>query len=207
VSLLVVHWLCSGWGCCLEGVLDAVVRAASRAIQLAVAARYDVVTTAAPHNHDRARRRSVRHVFDYVSPGVVRGGLAALRRIPVAGVLAVGTGSAEPILAIAIAAGVARVCLASPSVSLEALPRRSGISVELLQVARRQVVANLTLQVRARRHQIRARFVWGSTLMNSEVGPTLWEHYLPAATSPLRSLRVATSQPPSPSSSVTASHR
>ena len=37
------------------------------------------------------------------------------------------------------------------------------------------------LQLRCMRHGIRARFVWGSSLMNNEVGPMLWSEFLPRA--------------------------
>ena len=37
------------------------------------------------------------------------------------------------------------------------------------------------LQLRCLRHGIRARFVWGSSLMNNEVGPMLWGEFLPRA--------------------------
>ena len=153
----------------------------SNAIQLAVAAGYDVVATASPHNHDRARRLGASQVFDYASPTVVRYVTTALRATPVAGILAIGTGSAEPSVAVAAATGAARVCLASPSVSFATLPRRRGASAELGKVITRLVLSNVALQARCRVRGIRARFVWGSSLMSNEVGPMLWENFLPNA--------------------------
>lgn len=153
----------------------------SNAIQLAVAAGYDVVATASPLNHNRARRLGASRVFDYASPTVVQDITAALHGTPVAGVLAVGTGSAEPSVAVAAATGATRVCLASPSVSFGNLPRRSGANVQLGKVVTRLVLSNVALQVRCRVRGIRARFVWGSSLMNNEVGPMLWEDFLPTA--------------------------
>jgi NADPH:quinone reductase-like Zn-dependent oxidoreductase len=153
----------------------------SNAVQLAVAAGYTVVTTASPHNHDRMRALGASHVFDYRSTTVVGDVAEALRGLTVAGVLAVGTGSAEPSVRIAAATGASRVSMASPSVSFMDLPRRSGISLRFLRVMGRLVVSNVTLQARCLVRGIRARFVWGSSLMNNEVGPMLWEHFLPAA--------------------------
>jgi hypothetical protein len=37
------------------------------------------------------------------------------------------------------------------------------------------------LMLRARVHGIRASFIWGSALMHDEVGPMLWERFLPDA--------------------------
>jgi hypothetical protein len=45
----------------------------------------------------------------------------------------------------------------------------------------RLVAANVALQLRARRAGVTARYVWGSSLMTNEVGPMLWEDYLPGA--------------------------
>jgi NADPH:quinone reductase-like Zn-dependent oxidoreductase len=155
----------------------------SNAIQLAAAAGYTVVTTASPRNHDRMRELGASQVFDYASPTVVRDVIAAVAAIGsrVAGVLAVGTGSAEPSVAIAVGTGAKRVAMASPSVSFLELPRRKGLSITFVKVMSRLVASNIALQSRCIPRGIRARFIWGSSLMNTEVGPMLWEQFLPAA--------------------------
>ena len=153
----------------------------SNAIQLAAAAGYTVVTTASPRNHDRMRELGATHVFDYASPTVVRDVIAAVAGTPVAGVLAVGTGSAEPSVAIAAGTGAKRVAMASPSVSFLELPRRKGLSLTFVRVIARLVAGNIAVQSRCIPRGIRARFIWGSSLMNNEVGPMLWEEFLPAA--------------------------
>lgn len=153
----------------------------SNAIQLAIASGHRVATTASPHNHRRMRELGAEIVLDYRSPTVVADMITALGTSQVAGILAVGTGSAEPSVAIAAATGVKRVALASPSVSFNSLPRRAGPSVAFARTISRLVAANVALQIRARRHGIRARYVWGSSLMGNEVGPMLWRAYLPSA--------------------------
>lgn len=158
----------------------------SNAIQLAVDAGYEVVATASPHNHQRMRELGAREVFDYASPTVVRDITHALRgadgrRSTVAGVFAIGTGSAEPAVAIAIATGAKRVALASPSVAFEGLPHRAGLSMALVRLGARLVAGNVALQAHAVTHGKRVRFVWGSSLMKNEVGPMLWQQFLPAA--------------------------
>ncbi|MET0989451.1 MAG: zinc-binding alcohol dehydrogenase family protein [Glaciihabitans sp.] len=153
----------------------------TNAIQLAVAAGYTVVTTASPSNHDRMRALGADHVFDYRSAAVVKDVTEALRGLPVAGILAVGTGSAEPSVRIAAATGAKRVSMASPAVSFTDLPRRAGIGRRYLQVMGKLVTSNVRLQAFCLTHGIRARFVWGSSLMDNKVGPMLWERFLPAA--------------------------
>lgn len=153
----------------------------SNAIQLAVAAGYTVATTASPHNHERMRELGATHVFDYRSPTVVQDVASALRGTTVAGVLAIGTGSAEPSVAIAAATGSKRVSLASPSVSLDSVPRKPGLSTAMMRIGLGLVTGNVALQVRSRTRGIRTRYVWGSTLMDNEVGPMLWADFLPSA--------------------------
>jgi len=152
----------------------------SNAIQLAAAAGYRVITTASPHNHDRMRRLGASEVFDYRSASVVTD-ISAAAGTAVAGVFAIGTGSAEPAVAIAVTTGARRVSLASPSVALDGLPPRTGVSLPLVRLGLRLVASNVALQLRCARHGIRARFVWGSTLMDNEVGPMVWGEFLPAA--------------------------
>jgi len=153
----------------------------SNAIQLAVAAGYTVVTTASPHNHDRMRALGATHVVDYASRSAVADLVAAVGEARVAGLLAVGTGSAEPTVAVAIATGAKRVSLTSPSVSFDGLPKRGGPSVALVRIGLRLVAGNVALQARCLVRGIRTRFVWGSSLRNNEVGPMLWSRFLPEA--------------------------
>jgi NADPH:quinone reductase-like Zn-dependent oxidoreductase len=150
----------------------------SNAIQLAVAAGYEVITTASPHNHERMRRLGAAHAFDYASPTVVADLVAAVSGRPVAGVLAVGTGSADRSVRIAAATGSRRVALASPSVSFASI---RGVNARFVRVMATLVAGNVALQARCLVHGIRAKFVWGSSLMTNEVGPMLWADYLPAA--------------------------
>jgi len=161
------------------------------AIQLAAAAGYDVVATASTHNHQRLRELGATAVFEYAQlPELI----SSLQGRKVAGVVALGTGSAAKAITIAAATGARRVAMASPSVSLAGLPQRSGFSLPLVRALATLVATQTALQVRAARHRIRARFVWGSALMNNEVGPMLWEQFLPAALAEGRYIAAPTAQ-------------
>jgi NADPH:quinone reductase-like Zn-dependent oxidoreductase len=153
------------------------------AIQLAVAAGYDVVTTASPRNHALVESLGASRAFDYRSPTVVRDIVAHLAEggHRVAGVLAIGTGSGDPAVRIAIATGATRVSMASPPVSFETLPRGGRVGLPLVRLGIRMGTATPALMLRARVRGIRASFIWGSALMHDEVGPMLWERFLPAA--------------------------
>jgi hypothetical protein len=138
-----------------------------------------VIAMASPSNFELLQRLGAARVFDRSSTTVIADIAAAAT--DVAGVFAVGTGSAEPAVAVAIATGAKRVSLASPSVKLASLPRRPGFSRALVGIGLGMVTGNVALQINARAHGIRAKYVWGSTLMDNEVGPMLFEHFLPAA--------------------------
>jgi hypothetical protein len=153
----------------------------SNAIQLARAAGYDVVSTASPRNQERARTLGAGHVVGYASPTAVADVIAAVGGRRVAGVLAVGTGSADPCVAIAVATGAKRVALASPSVSFGDIPRRPGLSAAKIRILTRLVARTSTVMIRSLLRGIRTRFVWGSSLMGNDVGPMLWETFLPDA--------------------------
>ncbi|KAK3298767.1 chaperonin 10-like protein [Chaetomium fimeti] len=69
----------------------------SNGVQLAVAAGYEVISTASPKNFDYVKKLGARHVFDYQgdAPTLVAGIVAALEGRSLAGALATGEGAVE----------------------------------------------------------------------------------------------------------------
>jgi NADPH:quinone reductase-like Zn-dependent oxidoreductase len=65
------------------------------AIQLAVAAGYDVISTASPKNHAYLKTLGASQVFDYKSPTVVKDIVTTLKGKNIAGAVAIGRGAAE----------------------------------------------------------------------------------------------------------------
>ncbi|WPF83695.1 zinc-binding dehydrogenase [Sanguibacter sp. 4.1] len=153
----------------------------SNAIQLARAAGYRVVTTASARHHDSLRALGAEAVFDYHDADVVSSVVAATQGARVVGVVAIAVGSAEPCVEIAGRTGARRVALTSPSVSFYDQPRRPGLAWSRVRLMTRLVWSNVTLQARCLRHGVRARFVWGSAIATSAVGPAVWSDYLPGA--------------------------
>ena len=72
----------------------------SNAIQLAVAAGYEVITTASPKNFDYVKKLGASHAFDYKNETVVANLIDALKGKTSAGALAIGNGSADPCIEI-----------------------------------------------------------------------------------------------------------
>lgn len=151
------------------------------AIQLARAAGYQVITTASPRNHARMHELGARAAFDYRSPDVVERVAGAASGTTVVGVLAIATGSAAPSIAIARATQARRVAMASPPVSFYDQPRRPGVSAARIRLIARLASRSAALQLRSRAGGVRASYVWGSAIADSEVGAAVWERHLPAA--------------------------
>ena len=154
----------------------------SNAIQLAVAAGYEVITTASPRNHDYVKRLGATEAFDYRSPSVVKDIVRALGGRTLAGALAVGAGSAKPCVEIvAVCDGEKRVAMASPPVSFEDAPATGGRTLWFMRKLTRMVVGTLSVMLSARRHGIVSTFINGSTLLGDSVGPMIYADFLPRA--------------------------
>jgi NADPH:quinone reductase-like Zn-dependent oxidoreductase len=152
------------------------------AIQLAKAAGYDVITTASPRNFELLRSLGARQVFDYKSTSAVAGIIRALRGCSLAGALAIGIGSTRYCLDIVHACeGNKFVSLVTPPVSFNTTVQGLSRTLWLIQTLSRLLAANLALGLKARRRNIRTKFVWGSALAASEVGPFIYGNFLPKA--------------------------
>ena len=146
----------------------------SNAIQLAVAAGYEVITTASAKNFDYVRKLGASQVFDYHSKTVVKDVIAAFKGKTSAGALAIGTGSTEPCVDIASACnGHKFVSTASQSVSFE-----NGVTLPLLL---RSLSSSLALQVKTRSRRVRTKSIFGSTLKDNEVSRVIYKDFLPQA--------------------------
>ena len=130
----------------------------SNAIQLARCAGYRVLATASPRNFDYVRSLGAAKAVDYHSRSAVEEIVAALGDSPLAGTLAIGSGSLSPTLSIASKAlGRRRIATAQPSVFTR---------IQLL---------------RSRRKGVHVSSIWGGTLKDNEVGPGIYVDFLPAA--------------------------
>jgi NADPH:quinone reductase-like Zn-dependent oxidoreductase len=152
------------------------------AVQLAVAAGYDVVATASPTHAALLLELGAREVLDRRDPAVVDRVVEALAGRRLAGVLAIGTGSTARCIEVAARVdGTKRVAAASTAVSFERIrPGRTAVPRAMPSMLRMAAV-ELPVRVRARRTGVRISTVWGSALRHSAVGPAIWRAFLPAA--------------------------
>ena len=154
----------------------------SNAVQLAVAAGYEVVSTASPRNADLVRSLGAAEVFDHHSPTVVQDLVAAFTGRTLAGAVAIGNGSTEPCVDVVRSCrGRRAIAITSTPVSFAGLgePDRGRLAVP--RVMTRLAAATAATAVRARLRGITATFVFGTTLKANEVSAAVYRSFLPAA--------------------------
>jgi NADPH:quinone reductase-like Zn-dependent oxidoreductase len=151
------------------------------AIQLAAAAGYEVFTTASPHNFDYLRSLGASRVFDYRGGTVVNDIVAALAGKTLAGALAIATGSTGACLDIVHAAkGDKFVAIAGAPISLSELGSGGTLAI-VLRMLPRMLSANLSDWLKSRPRGIGAKFIFGGSLADNEVGPAIYVDFLPRA--------------------------
>ncbi|GAB3605544.1 hypothetical protein GCM10027413_09530 [Conyzicola nivalis] len=154
----------------------------ANAIQLAVAAGYEVITTASPRNFDYVVGLGATRVVDYTSPTAVADVIAAFDGKTLAGAIAVGTGSSERCVEVVGACeGNRFIALASTPASFDAVGNGRGRTARLARVMLRIGSSTAALLLKTRLRGIRTSTIWGSSLKNDEVSTLVYESFLPSA--------------------------
>ncbi len=154
----------------------------SQAIQLAVAAGYEVITTASPRNFDYVTTLGAAQVFDYHSASVIDDIIAALEGKTLAGAIAFGTTSGPACVRIvAHCHGTKFVALASPPVSLAPLGEPGQGRLAQVGLIRHLMTSMIGLQAGARSRRVKSKFIYGTTLKSNEVSTVIYRDFLPAA--------------------------
>jgi NADPH:quinone reductase-like Zn-dependent oxidoreductase len=156
--------------------------AGSNAIQLAVAAGYEVITTASPRNFAYVKELGASEAFDYNSPTVIRDIISAFAGRRLAGAIAFGTTAAPACVKIvASCKGNRFVAIATPPVSFDRLARESGRRRETARTIRRLISSNIALQLRSRPRGVQIKYIWATSLKHNEVSHAIYRDFLPAA--------------------------
>lgn len=152
------------------------------AIQLAVAAGYDVIATTSPHNFAFAKSLGAAAVFDYHSTDVITDLIAAFKGRILAGAIAFGTTSADGcVRVVAQCEGNKFVSLATPPVTFADLGESDRGRFATAGVLSRLVATNIALQLRARPRRIRSQYIWGSALKDNDLSLAIYRDFLPSA--------------------------
>lgn len=122
------------------------------AIQLVAAAGYEVITTCSPKNFSFVKSLGASQIFDYNSPSVVTDIVSALEGKTIAGALAITSGSDTPCSEIVLKCTGRKFLACGLPVSADKIPEG-----------------------------VEAKFIQGNSLMDNEVGPMIFEQFLPRA--------------------------
>ncbi len=150
------------------------------AIQLAVNAGYEVFTTASPRNADYLKSLGAGRVFDYHRKTVVNEIVEALEGKTIAGAFAITTGSTSLCLDIVHRAkGDKFVAVAAGPIPLADVG--AGAMLQVLPLLPKMLLSGLSDALKARTRGIGTKFIWGGSLVDNEVGPAVFVHFLPGA--------------------------
>ncbi|EKV06850.1 Zinc-binding oxidoreductase CipB [Penicillium digitatum] len=148
------------------------------AIQLATAAGYDVLTTASPKNFEFVISLGATQVFDYRSKTVITDILKALEGKKSVGAIAIGNGSTEACMEILSKTSgskfIAQISFPWP----EKIPTTT---LALFGAMMGLLWWNLSIFITSRLKGVTAKFVFGSSLYNNEVGGIIYDDFLPVA--------------------------
>lgn len=128
------------------------------AVQLAVSAGYEVISTASPKNFDLVKTLGASQVFDYSSPTVVSDLIKAFKGKTCAGAVAIGHALTTA------TSGLSEACV-------EVVARSEGNKfVAMAQPPPKDLLPS-----------VETKFILGGSVRDNEVGKTIYEDFLPKA--------------------------
>ena len=149
----------------------------SNAIQLAVAAGYEVITTASPKNFDYVRKLGASQAFDYKSKTVVADIIRAFQGRIIAGALSIGTGAADACF------DVLNKCEGDKILSMATYPVPDIFPkyFTIPRVIYAYGTGLLSIWFKSRTRGIRATLLDLSSLSNDGVGKAVYQDFLSKA--------------------------
>ena len=147
------------------------------AIQLAVAAGYEVITTTSPKNFDYVKKLGASQAFDYKSKTVVDDLIHAFEGKTTAGAISIGSRAAENCL------DVLNKCKGNKFISMASypIPQPPPKNFVLLSIAASYMTGMANIWVKSKTRGIRTNFIFGSSLLYNEVGKAIYGDFLPKA--------------------------
>jgi len=149
----------------------------ANAIQLAIAAGYEVFTTCSPRNFEFCKSLGAAQCFDYKSPTIRADITRALTGKIVAGAMTIGDGGAEAIM------DIFPHCQGDKAIAMVSFPKpphtpQRFVTAQTIFYFLKFVVLST---LKARMRNIRWKFVNGSTLAFNSVGKAVYGDYLDLA--------------------------
>jgi NADPH:quinone reductase-like Zn-dependent oxidoreductase len=149
----------------------------SNAIQLAVAAGYEVFTTASPKNFDYVKKLGASQVFDYNSKTIVDDLIRALKGKTVAGAYTIGHGAADACM------DILPQCKGDKFISMATypLPKTPPKRFVFLSNVWSFVSWNIANWLKSKTRGVPTKFIFGTTLIDNGVGKAVYADFLPEA--------------------------
>lgn len=147
------------------------------AIQLALAAGYEVFATCSPKNFNLARRLGASKVFDYKSPGVAQEIVEAFKTKTAAGALWIGVGPGT------VCMDILEKCKGRKFVSLAAypVPPTPPKRFEMLTMMYYFLSGNASLWINSKLKGVGYSFIFASSVAFNGVGRAIYQDFLPVA--------------------------
>jgi len=146
-------------------------------VQLAIAAGYEVITTASAKNHDYLKKLGAVEVFDYRSQTVVVDIISAFRTRTIAGAVSIGSGSFKKCIQV-LGGCKGNKFIAQVTFDLPTFPKgASDFPLFLVGILGTKASGSVS----ARMNGVSSKMVFGSDLMANEVGKAIYQDYLPEA--------------------------
>lgn len=156
----------------------------SNAVQLAVAAGYDVFATAGPRNHGYVQKLGASEVFDYRDKEVVSKILATLNGRKLVGAVALGEGSMFACIQVVGAATPARKRKFIAQLSVDNIPKAPfANTAALVRWGAGHMYVQASTWYRAWWHGLGYKFVNGGDVVQDALGDAIFREFLPAALS------------------------
>jgi NADPH:quinone reductase-like Zn-dependent oxidoreductase len=149
----------------------------SCAIQLAIAAGYEVITTCSPRNFDYVKKLGASQAFDYNKKSTVDDIVRALQGKIVGGAMSIGHGAADACLDI-LGKCNGDKALTMASYPMPATPPKRFV---VLATAYHYLSGMASIWFKSKARRIRTGYIFGSTLVFNGVGKAIYEDYLPEA--------------------------
>ncbi|KAM3065320.1 hypothetical protein ACMFMG_004296 [Clarireedia jacksonii] len=147
------------------------------AIQLAVAAGYDVITTCSPRNFELVKKLGASQVFDYNSKTVVSDIIRVLQNVTVAGAMSIGQGAIDACMDILDKCQGTKV-LAMITYPLPMPPPKHFVLPKTVGTFVPWMAANY---IKCKTRGIKNAFVEGSTLISNGIGEAVYANFLSEA--------------------------
>lgn len=148
----------------------------SNAIQLGVAAGYEVFTTCSPRNFEYVKKLGAAKAFDYNSKTVIPDMIQAFEGKTAAGALSIGDGGAEACMAIL------EKVQGNKYIAMASFPVLKDLqSLVFLRTVLHFITWIISFKVKGLLKGVKSNFLIGSTIVHDEVGTAIFGDFLPKA--------------------------